>query len=85
MAQFEAKIHLADSTPPPSILAVDGSTWKERNLVNDRVVEQTVERDYVPIARIPHSHNMNGVEWLIVWRRKDLRPAGAPAPIARFG
>jgi len=70
---------------PGTILTVDGSTWKERNLVNDRIVEQTVERDYVPIARIPHSHNMNGVEWLIVWRRKDLRPAGAPAPIARFG
>ena len=57
---------------PGVILGLEGSTWKERNLANDRIMAGTLARDYVPIARLPHHYYYIGREWLVVWRRRDL-------------
>ena len=57
---------------PGTILAVDGSVWPERNVTNDAILAATLQRDYFPIARFPHSHLQAGREWLVIWRRRDL-------------
>ncbi|QNA84582.1 hypothetical protein G4G27_11725 [Sphingomonas sp. So64.6b] len=67
-----AAMKAALSRRPGTILTVEGSLWKERNLVNDRIVAAEIRRNYVAIARLPHSHQETGQEWIIVWRRRDL-------------